>query len=248
MSEHFLGVPFDIHGGGLDLIFPHHENELAQSCCAHGLETMARYWVHNGFLDMRGEKMSKSLGNVVRMDEALAMAPGEALRFLLLSTQYRQPADFSETALEEARNSLRRFYRVLADAGIGPEDEPEPDGAIVDALADDLNTPSALALLHATATSANREKGSAEGRHWALALKGQAGLLGLLQDDPETWLRSAGRASDLGDEAVEERLAARREARKAKDFALADAIRAELEAGGIVLKDRPDGRTDWERR
>ena len=248
MSEHFLGVPFDIHGGGIDLIFPHHENEIAQTCCAHGLEEMARYWVHNGFLDMRGEKMSKSLGNIVRVDEALAMAPGEALRFLLLSTHYRQPADFTEAALDEARNSLRRFYRVLDDIGIGPEEEAEPDEAIVDALADDLNTPAALAVLHATATQANRERGTPDGRAFALQLKGQASLLGLLQDDPEAWLRSAGRASELSDGHVEERLVARREARKAKDFALADAIRKELEAAGIVLKDRPDGRTDWERR
>ena len=112
MSEAFLGpLPFDIHGGGLDLIFPHHENEIAQSCCAHGLDTMARYWMHNGFLDMRGEKMSKSLGNVVRVPEALATVPGEAVRLLLLSTQYRQPADFSRRGAARGQADARPVLR-----------------------------------------------------------------------------------------------------------------------------------------
>jgi cysteinyl-tRNA synthetase len=248
MAEVFLGpLPFDIHAGGLDLIFPHHENEIAQSCCARGVESMARYWLHNGFLDMRGEKMSKSLGNVIRVPEALAMAPGEAVRLHLLGTHYRQPSEFSEEGLKQARGSLRRFYRVLASAGVRAGDRSEPDRAVADALADDLGTPSAIAVLHATATRANGAETPEERRALALTLKGQGSLLGLLQDEPDAWLKTAGHG-ELPDAEVEARLEERRAARRSRDFARADAIRAELEAAGIVLKDRPDGATAWERR
>jgi cysteinyl-tRNA synthetase len=266
MAEAFLGpLPFDIHAGGLDLIFPHHENEIAQSCCARGVEEMARYWLHNGFLDMRGEKMSKSLGNVVRVPEALAAADtsekrqGEIVRFHLLGTHYRQPSEFSEEGLKQASGSLRRFYRVLADADVSGADASEPDQAVVDALADDLSTPAAIALLHATAARANSETDPNGKRRLALTLKGQGGVLGLLQDEPEDWLRGVGvltlnlRMEASGhrvrpDAEVEARLEERRAARRTRDFARADAIRRELEAAGIVLKDRPDGSTDWERR
>ena len=249
MAEHYLGpLPFDIHAGGQDLIFPHHENEIAQSCCARGLDLMARFWLHNGFVQMGGEKMAKSVGNVVRVAEVLERFPGEAIRLWLLSAHYRQPLDCTEEALLEARGALRRWYRVLADNRIAAEDPGEAEGAVEDALADDLASPAAIAVLHGLATRANKAESAGERELLARQLKGEAALLGLLRDEPVTWLKHAAPAAAISDAEVEERLARRRAARKAKDFAAADALRAELEAAGIVLKDRPDGRTDWERR
>ena len=237
MSEAFLGpLPFDIHGGGLDLIFPHHENELAQSCCAHGIDTMARFWLHNGFLDMAGEKMSKSLGNVVRVPDILAAAPAEAVRLHLLATHYRQPADLSDEGLLEAKRTLDRFYGALARV---PAESGEVDPAFVEALADDLNTPKALAVLHDILGELNRSASA----DVAARLRATAELLGLLQASPDIWLR--GDAAQ--DAAVAERIAERLAARKAREFARADAIRAELLGQGIVLEDRPDGSTDWRR-
>jgi cysteinyl-tRNA synthetase len=249
MAERYLGpLPFDIHAGGQDLIFPHHENEIAQSCCARGLDLMAHFWLHNGFVQMAGEKMAKSVGNVVRVAEVLERFPGEAVRLWLLSAHYRQPLDCTEEALREARDALRRWYRVLADNRIAAEDPGETLGAVDDALADDLATPAAIAVLHGLATRANKAETAGERDELARRLKGEAALLGLLGADPAVWLKHAAPAAALADAEVEERLARRRAARTARDFATADALRAELEAAGIVLKDRPDGRTDWERR
>jgi cysteinyl-tRNA synthetase len=249
MAERYLGpLPFDIHAGGQDLIFPHHENEIAQSCCARGLDLMARFWLHNGFVQMAGEKMAKSVGNVVRVAEVLERFPGEAVRLWLLSAHYRQPLDCTEEALREARDALRRWYRVLADNRIAAEDPGETLGAVDDALAEDLATPAAIAVLHGLATRANKAETAGERDELARRLKGEAAHLGLLGADPAVWLKHAAPAAALADAEVEERLARRRAARTARDFATADALRAELEAAGIVLKDRPDGRTDWERR
>jgi cysteinyl-tRNA synthetase len=252
MSEAFLApLPFDIHGGGLDLVFPHHENEIAQSCCASGLDTMARFWLHNGFVDMRGEKMAKSVGNVVRVDEALGQVPGEAVRLWMLGTHYRQPIDYSEEALAEAKRTLDRFYGALARVPARGPAEPEP--ALVEALADDLNTPKALAVLHELLGELNRTN---EPRT-AARLKASAGLLGLLQKEPEAWLKGeppAPRATGTmttsavvtNTNAIEAMIAERQAARKAKDFARADAIRAELLSYGIILEDGPQG-TTWRR-
>ena len=169
MSEAFLApLPFDIHAGGLDLIFPHHENEIAQSCCARGIEAMAQVWMHNGFLDMRGEKMSKSVGNVVRVPEALAVARGEAVRLHLLSTHYRQPADFSEEALTEAGLLLDRSYRSLESGGLLYE--TAPDVEMIEALLDDLNTPAALARIHTLIGDVNKASGESARRHAASIL------------------------------------------------------------------------------
>ncbi len=238
MAEKHLGLTFDIHGGGQDLIFPHHENEIAQTCCAHGLETMARFWLHNGFVDMRGQKMSKSLGNVLRLDDALAVVPGEAIRLWMLGAHYRAPIDCSEQGFQEAKTQLDRFYGALGRAGTTGDAAPEP--ALVEALEDDLNAPKALAVLHELLGELNRARhGAAPGI--AARLKASAELLGLLQASPKAWLEGgAGAAATRIEGLIEERL----EARKAKDFARADAIRDQLAAEGIILEDGPGG-TTW---
>ena len=246
MSEALLGAPFDIHGGGQDLIFPHHENEIAQTRCAHGLDAMARIWMHNGFVDMSGEKMSKSLGNVVRIDEALAMADplplrqGEIIRFWMLSAHYRQPIDFTADSLAQAKAQLDRFYGALARAG-GPAASAEVDERVLSALSDDLNTPLALSALHEMLGELNRAKFEQKPA-LAARLRGSAGLMGLLQQDAEAWLRGAEGDDGWIAPLVQERI----DARAKRDFARADAIRDELEGKGIILEDGPGG-TTWRR-
>jgi cysteinyl-tRNA synthetase len=217
-----LGETIDIHGGGLDLIFPHHENEIAQSRCANHAP-LARYWVHNGFLSMAGdEKMSKSLGNVVLVNELLERDPrGEIYRFALLKGHYRQPLEWSDDLVAQSKATLDGLYRTAGDAGAG-----EPDPSVLEALADDLNTPLALARLAAIGDGA--------------ALRASAALLGLLEGGASAWFRGA------GDARIDGLVAARSEAKARRDFAEADRIRAELAAEGIVLEDGPDG-TIWRR-
>ncbi len=219
-----LGETIDIHGGGLDLVFPHHENEIAQSRCAHHGAPLARYWVHNGFLSMAGgEKMSKSLGNVVTVAELLARGhKGETLRLALLSAHYRQPLEWSEALIAQSKATLDRLYRSVTGAG-----EAAPDDGVVAALADDLNTPLALSRLAAI------EDGE--------VLRASARLLGLLEDGPDEWFR--GGADDARIEAL---IAARGQARQRRDFAEADRIRDELAAEGVILEDGPNG-TTWRR-
>lgn len=248
MSETHLGETFDIHGGGLDLIFPHHENEIAQSTCAHGGAPFVRYWLHNGYLTVNGEKMSKSLGNFFTVCDLLAKAPGEAIRFYMLGAHYRQPLDWTLDGLAEAKRGLDRLYGALrAVADVVDEDGVVPDGVRA-ALEDDLNTPLAIAQMHEVATALNKaDTDEARGRLKA-ALRAGGALLGLLGMDPEAWFKWSADSDgcDFDDAAIEARIKARAEARKGKDFAEADRIRDELAEAGIMLEDKADG-TIWRR-
>ena len=242
IREHF-GETIDIHGGGLDLIFPHHENEIAQSRCAHGGLPLARYWVHNGFVDMGAEKMSKSLGNIITPAELLAQGhKGETLRLALLSAHYRQPLAWTDELLAQSKAVLDRWYRLLGDV--------EPFGEIApfwDSLNDDLNTPKAIAVINEFLGASEQElsedyeyyQGSREQMLQAAAASAKA--LGLLTMSADEWFRGEG---DTG--AIEAKIAARAEAKKNRDFATADRIREELKAEGVLLEDGPGG-TTWRR-
>ena len=244
MSAAHLGETFDIHGGGQDLIFPHHENEIAQSVCGHHGAPFVRVWMHNGHVIVEGEKMSKSLGNFFTVREVLAEGwPGEAIRLALLSTQYRQPLDFTRTGLAEAKAELDRFYTALRRVrDIEPTGEPAP-ADFLRALDDDLNTPAAMAQIHEVASRLNQATAPAEQAALKSALLDAAGLLGLLRRDPEAWFKGG-----MDETAAEiEVLIARREAaRKDRNFAEADRIRDALAAMGVALEDGPKG-TSWKR-
>jgi cysteinyl-tRNA synthetase len=241
MSERHLGETFDIHGGGLDLIFPHHENEIAQSVCAHGGRPFVRYWLHNGFVTVEGEKMSKSLGNFRTIRDVLGDAPGEAARLAMLTAHYRDPLDWTTKRVEEARRVLDRFYLALRSVADVVAIAGMPCAELLAALDDDLNTPLALSRLHDLVTALNKAEGVEEKRAIKSAILGSAELLGLLQDDPEAWLK---RGADEGP--IVALINLRIAARKAKNFAEADRIRAELAAQGILIEDGPSG-TTWRR-
>ncbi len=253
MIEAVLGLPIDIHGGGIDLVFPHHENELAQGVCAHGGGEYARYWMHNGFLDFSGEKMSKSLGNVVRPHDLLDSGiPGEVLRWALLSAHYRQPLDWTESLLRQSKETLDGLYQVLRDAAalvdgetLAPDADAEGHLAhFKAALEDDLNTPGAMRELSAlgrglrSAVAAGNRPATLE---WRANLLFAGELIGLLQTEPVAWFEGA--AGEEMKVRVEALLAERLAARNSKDFATADRIRAELDALGVVVMDGPTGAT-----
>jgi len=240
MSAAYLGDVFDIHGGGLDLIFPHHENELAQSRCAHGTAVMANYWMHNGFLQVEGEKMSKSLGNFVTIRELLVDWPGEVLRLNMLKTHYRSPIDWTSKSLEESAKTLDDWYAVAADVRAG-----QPSDAVVEALSDDLNTAQMIAVLHglrnAAASGGERERGE-----FAASLR----LIGFLSESAAAWKGRKQRAIGIDAEQINRLISDRGAARARKDFGESDRIRDELAAKGVVIKDGKDADgkpvTTWE--
>ena len=236
MSHKHLGANFDIHGGGRDLIFPHHENEVAQTCAADPESGFARMWMHNGYLSVDGEKMSKSLGNFHTVRDLLEDWHGEALRFALLTAQYRQPLDFTFDLLKQAKASLDRFYNALAQSA-EPAAGPVPDDVLA-ALNDDLNTPQAISIMHSLADGVFRgEKGA------GAALRGAGVVMGLLQSSAKDWFQS-GDDDEAGE--IEDLIAQRLAARANKDFAEADRIRDALKARSIDLMDGPEG-TTWRR-
>ena len=249
MSTKYLGPDFDIHGGGEDLIFPHHENEIAQSRCAHPDSSFAQWWLHNGYLRSEGKKMSKSLGNFYTVKELLGagerekMWRGESIRLMMLSTHYRQPLDFTKSGVDNAKKKLDRWYRALGDVDF--EDGLSTTG-IVEALCDDLNTPRAVAIMDALCGSVS------VGRDGVLDakrdLRAGASLLGLLQYSSESWFQGGGVSeSREGGGDIESLIAQRLVARGDRDFDTADSIRQSLLDRGVVLEDKPDGTTVWRR-
>ena len=244
MSSHLLGADFDIHGGGNDLIFPHHENECAQSQCAFPNSKFARYWVHAGMLMVDGVKMSKSLGNFYTLDEVLEKAPAEALRLLFLTAHYHQPFNFTFEGLTNAKTTLDKFYNALLKVQDIESENIEPTDGLIKALCDDLNTPMALTFLHEDVNRLNKAETVAEKKHWKSQLLADAYMLGLLFQKPEAWFKGD---SDNNEESeIEAKIQARLEAKKNKDWATADAIRNELKEKGIILEDTPQG-TTWKK-
>ncbi|MBB3227180.1 cysteinyl-tRNA synthetase [Luteibacter sp. Sphag1AF] len=244
MSEAHLGETIDIHAGGVDLTFPHHENEIAQSTCAHGGKVFARYWLHNGMLTFDGRKMSKSVGNVLQLHELLRQHPAEALRLMLLRGHYRQPLDWSDSAMTQSVRTLDGWYGVLRDmADVEVGTLPVPT-VVEEALCDDLNTPQALAEISQLADAARQASGPDARREAKAALLGGAALLGLLQQNPEAWFKQASDGSEVDADAIEALLEERRQARANRDFARSDAIRDELKARGILIEDGAQG-TRW---
>ncbi|MFA5682934.1 MAG: cysteine--tRNA ligase [Lysobacteraceae bacterium] len=246
MSSSHLGETIDIHAGGIDLQFPHHENEIAQSECAHGGRVFARYWLHNGMLNLHGRKMSKSLGNTYVLHELLRRHPPEALRYALLSAHYRQPLDWSDGLIEQSVRTLDRLYGTLRDLADVEVDTATPSvpPAVEQVLCDDLNTPAALAELARLAAEARKAEGSKSRGEAKAALLGAGHALGLLQMAPAHWFERGIDAD--GDARIQSLIEARNAAKAARDFARADALREELRAIGIVIEDTPGG-VRWKR-
>jgi cysteinyl-tRNA synthetase len=252
MVERHLGDTIDIHGGGVDLVFPHHENEVAQSTCVHSGKAYARFWVHNGLVVVNGEKMSKSLGNFLLVRDVLADYGAESVRLALLKVHYRQPLDWTESLVGEARQNLDRLYGALRDAGVtgpaAPGAEVDVPAGVLAALEDDLNTPLAVSELLGVARSLNASRDEAERARLARSLRAGGALLGLLQADPQAWFaRSGGTAADDLDSAEIDSLLAQRDAlRRDRNYREADRIRDRLAERGVVIEDKPGG-ARWRR-
>ena len=246
MSSKYLGNSFDIHGGGSDLIFPHHENECAQSLCAHPNDTFANYWVHAGMLMVDGVKMSKSLGNFHTVKDIVAQYPAEALRLLFISSHYHQPFNFTFDGLKQAKLVLDKFYNALLktkDVDISPVD---PDQKLMDALVDDINTPLAISCLHEIVNNLNKATNDAEKRKYKSLLLASAKVLGLLYQDPESWFKNAVSNAEIDDAKIAALIEERATAKKEKNWARADEIRNQLKESGVILEDTPNG-TCWKR-
>jgi cysteinyl-tRNA synthetase len=245
MARKYLGDTFDIHAGGLDLIFPHHENEIAQSECCNGAP-MARYWMHNGFIERGGEKMAKSVGNIDKVRDLLDEFPGEALRLMLLKTHYRSPLEFTKEGLREAKEDLDSFYDALRKAG-GTQPAPAAEIAVAASLEDDLNTSDALTSLREMRKALNKAEAETERARLKGEMLASADMLGLLKADPEAWFRWQPKSAAAIDETkIAALIDARLAARKAKNYKEADRIRDELARQGVILEDGPKG-TTWRR-
>ena len=243
MSWKHLGEIFDIHGGGIDLVFPHHENEIAQTRCAFHSPVMANYWMHNGFLQVEGEKMSKSLGNFVTIRELLADWPGEVLRLTMLRTHYRQPIDWTTRGMQESQRILDEWHQAVGDTAAVREVMPDDD--VIGSLCDDLNTPNVLTRLHALVSEIRGPASASRQIELKRSLKSSGALLGILEKAEEEYLKADPRRVAIDESKVKSLIDARAQARKAKNFEQADSIRDELARMGVVLKDSKDG-TTWE--
>jgi cysteinyl-tRNA synthetase len=245
MSAAHLGRTIDIHAGGQDLVFPHHENELAQSTCVHGGEPFARFWVHNGFLSINSTKMSKSLGNVLLVHDLVKEIPGEVIRLALLSAHYRQPLEWSDDTLDDARRKLDRLYGAIRKVDVFKDGlaESEPPASVIEALEDDLNTPKALAEMFELARTLNKTEDAKTRQMLAAQLIAAGKVVGLLENDPNEWFSGTG---DLSADEIDALLKQREEARAEGDYAAADKIRDDLADRGITIEDGASG-TSWRR-
>ena len=246
MSEKTLGLPFDIHGGGRDLVFPHHENEIAQSCCASGIKndpsSYAKYWMHNGFVTVNGEKMSKSLNNITLIKDLTDLYKGEVIRLTLLSSHYRQGLDWNESIIHQSEKLLDKLYKILSDEGINSAPTSSNfDEDILEALADDLNTPKVISVLNSLAKKYSQDS-SINKKDIAEKIKTSGNLIGILNEDPVRWFERD--SKDLDIELIEDLMRQRDQAKSDKDYAKADSIRDELIGLGVEILDSQDG-SSW---
>ena len=235
MSEKFLGKNFDIHGGGLDLVFPHHENEIAQSCCANKVEKFSNYWLHNGYVTFNKEKMSKSLGNVVSIEKMRGTINGQVIRLALLSTHYKQPLDWNENLIKESQNTLDKWYTQFEKTA-----QDDLDDDLLKPLLEDINTPGYISKLHLLYDKASKGDSSSK----KLFLAG-CKLIGLLEEDLETWKKFKKTKSQIDEKTIKSKIKDRENARKKGDYKLADSIRKDLESKGVIIKDKGN-KTTWE--
>jgi cysteinyl-tRNA synthetase len=246
MSEKTLGLPFDIHGGGRDLVFPHHENEIAQSCCASGIKndpsSYAKYWMHNGFVTVNGEKMSKSLNNITLIKDLTDSYKGEVIRLTLLSSHYRQGLDWNESIIHQSEKLLDKLYKILSDEGINSAPTSSNfDEDILEALADDLNTPKVISVFNSLAKKYSQDSGINK-KDIAESIKTSGNLIGILNEDPVRWFERD--SKDLDIELIESLMQQRDQAKSNKDYAKADSIRDELVSLGVEILDSQDG-SSW---